>query len=213
MTIEIINYNKTLKKKKILTDINLKLESGKVYGFYGRNGSGKTMLFRAISTLIYPTSGDIKIDGKSIIHDDFDLRNLGILLEDPGFYPYLSGYENLDLLYRINHKSNPNYILDWMQRIGLDGVEYKKYKEYSLGMKQKLRILQAIMEDQKIIILDEPTNGLDEKSVILVRQIIKELCTKEKIVLIASHNKDDLKILCDEIIKIDDGKIMGEIKL
>lgn len=213
MTIEIINYNKTLKKKKILTDINLKLESGKVYGFYGRNGSGKTMLFRAISTLIYPTSGDIKIDGKSIIHDDFDLRNLGILLEDPGFYPYLSGYENLDLLYRINHKSNPNYILDWMQRIGLDGVEYKKYKEYSLGMKQKLRILQAIMEDQKIIILDEPTNGLDEKSVILVCQIIKELCTKEKIVLIASHNKDDLKILCDEIIKIDDGKIMGEIKL
>lgn len=104
MKLCIQHYRKVIKKKIILDDINLELRSGNIYGFYGRNGSGKTMLFRAISTLIYPTSGDILIDGKSLIHDDFDLRQIGVLIEDPGFYPYLTGYENLMLLYSINNK-------------------------------------------------------------------------------------------------------------
>ncbi len=213
MKIELVNYNKKIGKKRILCDINLKLTGGNVYGFYGRNGSGKTMLFRAISTLIYPTSGDVKIDDVSIIHEDFDLRNIGILLENPGFYPYLTGLENLELLYTINNRKNDEHIISWMKKIGLEEYKDMKYKEYSLGMKQKLRILQAIMENQQIILLDEPTNALDEKSILIVRDIIKELKKEGKLILLASHNKEDLKILCDKIYNIEEGSIVGEIKL
>ncbi len=213
MVLEIKDYSKTIKKKQVLKNINLKLSSGKIYGFYGRNGSGKTMLFRAIATLIYPTTGDILIDGKSIINYDYNLSKIGLLLEEPGFFPYLTGYENLSMLYEINHRKNPKLIKSVMEKVGLDGNQPEKYREYSLGMKQKLRIAQAIMEDQELIILDEPTNGLDEASVTKVHDIIMTLKKEKKIVLIASHNKDDLIKLCDIIYKIDDGKLLGEIKL
>lgn len=211
MKLCIQHYRKVIKKKIILDDINLELRSGNIYGFYGRNGSGKTMLFRAISTLIYPTSGDILIDGKSLIHDDFDLRQIGVLIEDPGFYPYLTGYENLMLLYSINNKKNANYINSILELVGLSDAAKKKFKEYSLGMKQRLRIAQAIMENQKIIILDEPTNGLDELGIEDIRKIIIKEKEKGKLILIASHNKEDLSILCDKIYKIDKGKIIGDI--
>lgn len=212
MILEIKNYKKIIKNKIILENINLTLESGNIYGFYGRNGSGKTMLFRAITTLIYPTSGDVLIDNKSVINDDFDLSKIGLLLEEPGFYPYLTGFENLCMLYEINHKRDEKHIRDILQYIGLEDNK-KKYKEYSLGMKQKLRIAQAIMENQELIILDEPTNGLDEVSVNKIRSIIQTLKEEGKLVLIASHNQDDLRLLCDKIYKIDEGKIVGEIKL
>ena len=117
MTLEIKDYTKKIKDKLILDNINLKLETGKVYGFYGRNGSGKTMLFRAIATLIYPSSGDILIDNKSIIKDDFDLSNIGLLLEDPGFYSHLNGFDNLSLLYEINNKNIAICILFLIRRI------------------------------------------------------------------------------------------------
>jgi len=213
MILEIKNYNKKIKEKVILDNINLKLKSGNVYGFYGRNGSGKTMLFRAISTLIYPTSGDILIDKKSIIYDDYDLSNIGILLEDPGFYSYLNGFDNLSMLYEINNKKNPEHINSILKMVGLDKYKKKKYKEYSLGMKQKLRIAQALMENQQLIILDEPTNGLDEKSIENIRKIILSLKKENKLILLASHNKEDLKLLCNKIYKLDEGKIVGEIKL
>lgn len=213
MILEIEGYTKKIKNKIILNDINLNLESGNIYGFYGRNGSGKTMLFRAITTLIYPTSGDIKIDKKSIINDDFDLSKIGLLLEEPGFYSHLNGLENLSMLYEINHKKDINYIKKIIKKIGLEEYSREKYREYSLGMKQKLRIGQAIMENQDLIILDEPTNGLDETSINNVRNIITELREKNKLILIASHNKDDLKLLCNKIFKIENGKISGEMKL
>lgn len=214
MKLKIVNYNKKIKNKIILDNINLEFISGKVYGFYGRNGSGKTMLFRAISTLIFPDSGDVLVDDKSILYNDYDLRNFGLVLDESNFYSYLTGIENLKILYSINNKVDEQHILKLMHQIGLkDGDEYKKVKEYSLGMNQKLRILQAIMEEQKIIILDEPTNGLDEKSIDIVRNIIKKLKKENKLILIASHNKDDLRILCDKIYKIDSGAIVGEIKL
>lgn len=213
MKLEIKNYTKKIKEKIILDHINLTLTSGNVYGFYGRNGSGKTMLFRAISTLIFPTRGDILVDEKSIIKEDFDLRQIGILIEEPSFYPYLNGLENLSLLYTINNKKNDKYLLSLMEKLELDHAAFKKYKEYSLGMKQKLKIIQTIMENQKIIILDEPTNGLDEKGVEVVRNMIIELKKKDTLILIASHNKEDLKILCDKIYKMDHGKIEGEITL
>ena len=136
------------------------------------------MLFRALTTLIYPTKGDVKVDGKSILKEEFDLSQIGILIENPGFYPHLTGFENLEMLYR-----------------------------YSLGMKQRLRIAQAIMENQKIIILDEPTNGIDRNGLKDVHEIIKEEKNKDKIILLASHDLDDLNLLCDEIYFIENGRI------
>ncbi|MDD2644232.1 MAG: ATP-binding cassette domain-containing protein [Methanobacteriaceae archaeon] len=213
MILEIKDYSKKIKKKQILNNINLRLESGNVYGFFGRNGSGKTMLFRAITSLIYPTSGDVIINNKSIIYDDFDLSKIGLLLEEPGFYPHLTGTENLSMLYEINNKKNLNYMKKVMKKVGLEEEQPEKYREYSLGMKQKLRIGQAIMENQELIILDEPTNGLDEVSIDNIHKIIKELKDQNKLILIASHNKDDLRLLCDKIFRIEQGKIVGEIKI
>lgn len=212
MILKIENYSKIIKGRNILQNINLSFQSGKIYGFYGRNGSGKTMLFRALTTLIYPTEGDVKINGYSIINNDFDLSQIGILIENPGFYPYLTGFENLNMLYRINNKKNDSHIYAMLKKVGLENAGNKKYKEYSLGMKQRLRIAQAIMENQKIIILDEPTNGIDRKGLEDVYRIIKEEREKDKIILLASHNLDDLNILCDEVYLIEDGKIIESIK-
>lgn len=212
MILKIENYTKIIKGRNILQNINLSFQSGKIYGFYGRNGSGKTMLFRALTTLIYPTEGDVKIDDYSIINNEFDLSQIGILIENPGFYPYLTGFENLDMLYRINNEKNDGHIHEVLKKVGLENAGNKKYKEYSLGMKQRLRIAQAIMEEQKIIILDEPTNGIDRKGLKDVHQIIKEEKEKDKIVLLASHNLDDLNLLCDEVYLIEDGQIVETIK-
>ena len=213
MIVEIKNYTKIIKGKMVLYNINLVLKSGNIYGFYGCNGSGKTMLFRAIATLIFPTTGDILIDGESIIYKNFNLNRIGLLIEENGFFPQLNGAENLSMLYEINNKKDLDYINKIIKKIGLSGYESKKYREYSLGMKQKLRIGQAIMENQELIILDEPTNGLDESSINNIHKIRKELKKENKLILMASHNKDDLKFLCDKIFKIDEGKIMGEIEL
>lgn len=207
MILEIENYSKTINKRIILDNINLTFRSGNVYGFYGRNGSGKTMLFRALTTLIYPTKGDVKVDGKSILKEEFDLSQIGILIENPGFYPHLTGFENLEMLYRLNNEKNDQHIYDVLKSVGLDYAGDKKYKEYSLGMKQRLRIAQAIMENQKIIILDEPTNGIDRNGLKDVHKIIKEEKNKDKIILLASHDLDDLNLLCDEIYFIENGRI------
>lgn len=207
MKLTVKNYTKKIRDKIILDDINLDLRSGNVYGFYGRNGSGKTMLFRAISTLIFPNVGDVLVDDKSIINNDYDLSNFGLLIETPNFYPYLSGFDNLDILYRINNKKDDKHINEVLKKMDLYDDKDKKYKEYSLGMKQKLRIAQAIMENQQIIILDEPTNGLDEKAIKNLHNIILDLKSRNKIVLLASHNIEDLKFLCDKIFYISNGKL------
>lgn len=213
MRLDVKNYSKKIKGKTILNHIDLSLISGNVYGFFGRNGSGKTMLFRAITTLIYPSEGDVLVDDVSLIHDDFDLRKIGLLLEEPSFYPGLSGFENLSLLYGINHSKNDGYIREVLDKVGLLAEADKQYREYSLGMKQRLRFAQTFMEDQKIIILDEPTNGLDESGVSLIRGIIQELKEEDRLILIASHNKEDLSVLCDLVYKIEDGKLSGEMTL
>lgn len=212
MILQIENYTKVIKGNEILKNINLSFESGKVYGFYGRNGSGKTMLFRAATTLIYPTEGNVKVDGISIVNGNFDLSQIGILIENPGFYPYLSGFDNLEMLYRINNKKDSNHIFQILEKVGLKNVETKKYKEYSLGMKQRLRIAQSIMENQQIIILDEPMNGIDRDGLQDVYKIIEEEKNKGKIILLASHSQEDLNILCDEVYLIEEGKIVKSIK-
>ena len=213
MELEVKNYTKELGNQVVLNSINMKFESGNIYGLHGRNGSGKTMLFRAISHLIHPTDGDILVDGKSIVNDEYDIRNIGLLIENPDFYPYLSGIENLKLLYEINHKKDDHHIEEVLKLVGLENAMNKKYKAYSLGMKKRLMLAQAIMENQTIILLDEPTNGLDEKGVQDLREILKQEREKGKLIIIASHNKEDLQILADHIYQIDQGKILGEINL
>ena len=207
MILEIENYSKTINKRIILDNINLTFRSGNVYGFYGRNGSGKTMLFRALTTLIYPTKGDVKVDGKSILKEEFDLSQIGILIENPGFYPHLTGFENLEMLYRLNNEKNDQHIYDILKSVGLDYAGDKKYKEYSLGMKQRLRIAQAIMENPDILILDEPMNGLDNQGVEEVRGILLNLRDEGKAIILASHNKEDIEVLCDEVYEMDHGKL------
>ena len=160
---------------------------------------------------ITPNSGyeiaDVKVDGKSILKEEFDLSQIGILIENPGFYPHLTGFENLEMLYRLNNEKNDQHIYDILKSVGLDYAGDKKYKEYSLGMKQRLRIAQAIMENQKIIILDEPTNGIDRSGLKDVHEIIKEEKNKGKIILLASHDLDDSKLLCDKIYFIENGRV------
>lgn len=205
--IEINNLSKTLKGKKVLSEVTLSLEKGKVYGFLGRNGSGKTMLFRAISGLIKPTTGTIKINNKELHKDISFPENIGIIIENPGFWQNYTVFENLKVLSEINKKITDTQIFNALERVDLKNSANTKYKKLSLGMKQKLAIAQAIMEFPDLIILDEPTNSLDEYSVNIVRNIILEEKKRGATILISSHNKEDIDILSDEKYKVTDGKI------
>lgn len=203
---------KKLKGKQILKDIDLKLYSGKIYGFVGRNGSGKTMLFRALSGLMSVNEGMISMDGK-ILHKDFTvLPSLGIMLENAGLYPNMTGMDNLLYLASMKKKIGREEIRVAMERVGLDPDDKRLYRKYSLGMKQRLAIAQAIMEQPDVIMLDEPTNSLDEFGVEEIRKIITEEKERGAIVLLASHNKEDIKLLADELYRIEEGRIRVEAK-
>lgn len=206
--IEIKNLNKTINEVQVLKNINLSLEKNKIYGFLGHNGSGKTMLFRAICGLIKGTSGTISVDNK-ILHKDISFpENLGVIIESPGFWEQYTGFENLKNLALIQNKITDNEIKESLIRVGLAPKDKRLYKKYSLGMKQKLAIAQAIMEKPKLLILDEPTNALDEESVENVRKILLEEKKRGATILIASHNKDDIEILSDFKFKISNGEII-----
>ncbi|CEK36218.1 ABC transporter,Methionine import ATP-binding protein MetN 2,cytochrome c biogenesis protein CcmA,ABC-type Na+ transport system, ATPase component,lantibiotic protection ABC transporter, ATP-binding subunit,ABC transporter [[Clostridium] sordellii] len=206
--IEIKNLSKKIKKNTVLNNINLELQKGKIYGFRGINGSGKTMLFRAICGLITPTEGEIIINNK-ILHKDISFpESVGILIENPGFLPNYSGKKNLKLLADIKGIIREGEIDKILNLVGLDCNDTRKYKQYSLGMKQKLGIAQVLMENPDLILLDEPTNALDEKSVQNVLGIIYEEKQKGKTILIASHDNYTLEKISDEIINIENGKII-----
>ncbi|MGN0142676.1 MAG: ABC transporter ATP-binding protein [Roseburia sp.] len=198
---------KTIRGKVILDDISLKLSSGKIYGFVGRNGSGKTMLFRALSGLMDVDSGRITWDGKEL-HKDFSvLPNLGIVLENAGLYPNLTGVENLTYLANLTKKIGKEDICVAIKRVGLNPEDKRVYGKYSLGMKQRLAIAQAIMEKPDVILLDEPTNALDETGVEEIRRIICQEKERGALILLASHNKEDIKLLSDEVYQIENGRI------
>lgn len=200
--------NKTIRRKEILSDVNLHLESGKVYGFIGENGSGKTMLFRALSGLISIDSGTVVWDGK-ILHKDFSvLPNLGIVLENAGLYPSMTGMQNLLYLAGLTKKIGETEIEMSIQRVGLNPNDKRPYKKYSLGMKQRLAIAQAIMEKPDIIMLDEPTNALDEKGIQGIRKLILEEKERGALILVASHSKEDIKVLTDHVYRLRNGCIM-----
>lgn len=203
------NIVKTIKKRTILDNINLELESGNIYGFVGRNGCGKTMLFRALSGLMHIDSGRITIDGK-VLHKDINVPpSIGLIIENAGLYNEFSGFKNLKLLADINIKISDTEITKAISDVGLDPNDKRPVRKYSLGMKQRLIIAQAIMESPDIIMLDEPTNALDERGVKLIRDIILREKERGALVLIASHNKEDIEILADRVYYMDGGKIVG----
>ncbi len=201
------NVSKQLKGKTILSNIYLNLKSGNIYGFVGENGSGKTMLFRAISGLMEISEGEILLNEK-VLHKDMKvLPNLGIMIENAGLYPELTGLDNLKLLAKLNRKIGETEIREAIKKVGLDANDKRTFRKYSLGMKQRIVFAQAIMEKPDILLLDEPTNALDEKGIHSIRQIIYEEKQRGALILIASHNKEDIQILSDEIYYVENGTV------
>ncbi|WP_289137377.1 ABC transporter ATP-binding protein [uncultured Brevibacillus sp.] len=209
MKIEVKNFTKSIGKIKVLENINVSLKSGNIYGIVGKNGSGKTMFLRMIAGLILPTTGEVRVDEKILGKDISFPENLGILLEKPSFLPHLTGYENLQMLAKIRNVTANEDIQSLMLLFDLDWKSKKKFKEYSLGMKQKMGIIQAIMENQQLIILDEPFNALDESSVEILRKVLEKLKAEGKLIVMTSHNKEDIDLLSDYTFTISQGK-MGD---
>lgn len=210
MYIKITDVNKTIKKAPILRDINLEFTGGKVYGLRGKNGSGKTMLMRAICGLITPDSGIIDINGKILGKDISFPESIGVLIENPAFIGNYTGFKNLNVLASIQNRIGDEQIRKALEDIGLDPDDKRTYRKYSLGMKQKLGIAAAVMENPDIIILDEPINALDDVSVEKVHDILEEQKKRGAVIIIACHDKEELDQLSDEIIEISDGRIINK---
>ena len=210
MTLTAEHVCKTIRNAPILQDVNLTLEGGTVYGFVGRNGSGKTMLFRALSGLMKLTQGTVSLDGQ-VLHRDFSvLPSLGIVLEHVGMYPNLTGVENLRYLAGLTRRAGEADIRTAIERVGLDPDDKRTYRKYSLGMKQRLAIAQAIMEKPDVLMLDEPTNALDSEAVAQVRDIIAREKERGALVLLASHNYEDICLLSDEVYRLASGRLREE---
>ncbi len=199
MNIIMKDISKVIKKNIILRDINLNMKSGKIYGLIGTNGSGKTMLMRLLAGLIRPSEGEIIVNGHRVEYGKKLYFDMGVIIEKPEFFNDLTGMENLEMLAKLKGKIGKDEMIDAMNRVQLDPHNEKKVKEYSLGMRQRLGIAQAIMEDPEVLILDEVTNALDEEGIKMVYEVLNEEKKKGKIIIISSHNRIDIDTLCDEI--------------
>ena len=199
--------SKSFDDAEVLHDINLEFKEGHIYGFVGRNGSGKSVLFKILCGLYFPTTGSVVIDGVDIHKNNIFPNNMRVLIKKPNFLPNLTGLENLKLLASIQNKITEDDIIDILNKLNLKDDMNKLYHKYSLGMKQKLAIAQVLMEDPEIMIFDEPFNGIEEKTVKIIKNILLEEKKKKKIILIASHIKDDIEQLADIVYLMDDGKI------
>ena len=196
----------------ILKDISLTLESGRIYGLFGRNGSGKTMLLKAMSGLMSFDSGTVICDGK-VLHKDMEvIPDLGMIIENTGFWKAYSGRENLRVLAGINKKVDDSRVDEVLKIVGLENSADKRVKRYSLGMRQRLAIAQAIMEYPRVLLLDEPTNGLDESGVTMFRELIKSEKERGAIILIVSHNTEDVEDIIDIRLQIESGRIVEGTK-
>lgn len=203
--IAVKNVSKRFKEGTALDHVTVSFEKGKIHGIIGRNGSGKTMLFKCICGLVSPSEGEITVCGK-IVGKDVDIPDdIGIIIETPSFLPNYSGYENLRLLASIRGKIKKDNVRAAITKVGLNPDVKKHVRKYSLGMRQRLGIAQAIMEDPQILILDEPMNGLDNAGVKEMREILKELRKEGKTILLASHNREDIAELCDTVCEMDMG--------
>ena len=206
MHIEVNNLCKVADGKCLVKNINLKFDSGKIYGIIGQNGSGKTVLFKLLLGLMNKTSGEIIVDGE--IQKGF-MKDVGFIIERPNLIPYYSAYNNLKFISSYGGKVDKGKIIKSLELVGLQPKEKKKVKNYSLGMKQKVAIAMAIMDEPKILILDEPLNAIDDLSVKKIREIILEYKKNDRIVLIASHYKDDIDYLCDVVYEMKDGEVLN----
>lgn len=207
IAVSVQNLSKTFKCYEALKNINHDFESGKIHGIVGNNGSGKTVLFKCICGFLIPTSGKVFVDYEEIGKDVDFPNNTGIIIETPGFLPQYTGLKNLQILAGLKRVANYDSIIQSMRAVGLDPSLKSKISEYSLGMRQRLGIAQAIMENPDILILDEPMNGLDKKGVILVRELLNSLCKEGKTIILASHNPYDISELCQTVCEMDYGTL------
>lgn len=208
MKLVIENLSKKFGDNVVLEGINLTLNSGHIYGFIGRNGSGKSVLLKMICGFYPPTDGNIYLNGKNYIEKNEFPENTRALIEKPKFLPDLTGYENLELLASVQNKIGEKEINEIIEKLNLSKEKNKKYNKYSLGTKQKLGIAQVLMENPTLIILDEPFNGVETETANKIRDLLLEEKKKDKIILIASHIKEDITSLADVVYKVDDGKII-----
>lgn len=203
--VEIKNYCKSIKSRPILNNVSYNFEYGKIYGIYGHNGSGKTMLLRAIAGLLVPDSGSVVIDGK-VLHKDMSFPpSIGIVIENMNLLPQYNAFDNLKILGKIKKTATDEDIKTALERVGLKSD--LKVKKFSLGMKQRLNIAQAVFEKQKIILLDEPTNALDNDGVQLIYKLLKEEKDRGALVVITTHHKEDLEEVCDVVLKMTEGEL------
>lgn len=207
MKIEVKNVYKKFKNEEVLKDIDITFEKGKVYGLFGRNGSGKSVLQKLIAGIYVPTSGSILYDGVDITKEKIYPLCVRVLIEKPSFFPDLTGFENLKILAEIQNTIGPKEIDRALEIVNLFDEKDKRYSKYSLGMKQKLGIAQAIMEDYDVLILDEPFNGIERESVKKIIDYLLEKKKEGKIIIVSSHIKDDLQKLADIFYEVDSGKV------
>ena len=207
----IINVNDvclTLGKTEILKHINVSFEEGKIHGLIGRNGSGKTMLMKCICGFIPVTEGEILVNNQKVGVKDKFAENLGFIIETPGFMPNYTAYKNLEFLSSINSKVNKQRIREVIELVGLDPDSKKKVGKFSLGMNQRLGLAQAIIDNPDLLILDEPFNGLDNDGVKQIRKLLLTLKEQGKTIIMASHTKEDINILCDRVCFMDNGRLI-----
>lgn len=207
MEIIVKDLSKKFKKVTILENINMKFESGKIYGIVGRNGSGKSVFLKILCSFYKPTTGEILFDNVNYNSNNNFPPSVRALIENPTFFPDLTGFENLKLLSSIQNKIGDEEIIKTLDQVNLLSEKDKKYSEYSLGMKQKLGIIQVLMENPQIIILDEPLSGIDENGVNIIRDILLHEKEKGKLIIISTHIKDDIEKMCNIIYKFDNGTV------
>ena len=207
VVIQVKDVCKTFGKAEVLKQVTAKFEAGKIYGIIGRNGSGKTVLFKCICGFVPVTSGTIRVRSR-VVGKDVDIpKDMGIIIESPGFLPGYSGFHNLRFLARIRNKIDDEKIRETLRFVGLDPGDKKHVGKYSMGRRQRLGLAQAIMEDPEILILDEPMNGLDRQGVKEIRQCLLKLRDQGKTILLASHNAEDIRVLCDRVYEMDAGEL------
>ena len=203
--ISVKNLSKDFGQERVLHSVTRDFEKGKIHGIVGNNGSGKTVLMKCICGFLIPTEGEVIVNGKRVGKDVDFPRDMGLIIETPGFLPNMTGVKNLEILASLNKKIGLEEIAAAIRRVGLDPLMKKPVGKYSLGMRQRLGIAQAIMENPSLLILDEPLNGLDKHGVREMRQLIKGLKEQGKTILLASHNQGDIDELCDTVCEMDAG--------
>ena len=208
--VEVTNVSKKYKDRMLVDNVSFEVKKGEILGIVGLNGSGKTVLLKCICGLMEYSSGTIKVNDKIIGKQCEYPKSMGVIIETPGFLPYHSGIKNLEYLASLRKKISKQDIKDVLVKVGLAGEEKKLVAKYSLGMKQRLGIAQAIMENPEFLILDEPMNGLDKEGIEDVRKLLLEMKAEGKTMIITSHNEEDIKVLCDKVIEMDKGKMVDK---